>query len=164
MAEARGGVKRYLSSTDITLQVLLGILIKSTISLCTLGTEIDTVIQGFAQLLVHGEVVLDPALIPDTWQLAGHISELYDGLISHGFLQYTTEIAGELANLVAGLLGYEQMPTWGSGASVGDVTEIGAANVLVDLLAARLVEDPTHEVLDFASRVGRRFGWRGRRE
>ena len=164
MAEARGGVKRYLSSTDITLQILLGILIKSTVSLCTLGTEADTVIQGFTQLLVHAEVVLDPALIPETWEQAGHIIELYDGLIAHGFLQSTTEIAGEPAHLVTGLLGYEQMPTWGSGASVGDVTEIGAANVVVDLLAARLVEDTAHEVLDFGSRVGRRVGWRGRRE
>ena len=166
IAEAGGGVSRYISSTDITLQVLSGILIKSAVSLCTLGTEVDTVIEGFTQLLVHAEVVLDPTLIPDTWQHAEHIHELYDGLIAHDFLHSTTEIAGEPAELVAGLLGYEhgQMPTWGSGASVVDVTEIGTANVLVDLLAGRLVEDPTHEVLDFASRLGRRFGWRGRAE
>ena len=157
-AEASGGVKRYLSSTDITLQVLLGILIKSTVSICTLGTEVDTVIEGFAQLLVHAEVAVDPALIPETWEQAGHITELYDGLISHGFLQSTTEIAEAPANLVAGLLGYDQMPTWESGAPMEDVTKIGAANVLVDLLAAKFVEDPTHKVLDFASRLGRRFG------
>ena len=162
LAEARGGVKPYLSSTDITFQVLSGILIKSAVSLCTLGTEVDTVIEGFAQLLVHVEVVVDPALIPETWEQAGHINELYDGLIAHGFLQDTTEVAGEPAEIVAGLLGYEEMPTWGSGASVGDVTEIGTANVLVDLLAGKLVEDPTHEVLDFASKMGKRFGWRGR--
>ncbi len=39
---------------------------------------------------------------------------------------------------------------------------IGAANVLLDLVAGKLVENPTHEVLDTASRLGRRFGWRGR--
>ena len=113
---------------------------------------------------MHAEVVLDPALIPETWEHAEHIHELYDGLIAHDFLHSTTEIAGAPAELVAGLLGYPQMPTWGSGASVGDVAEIGTANVLVDLLAGRLVEDPTHEVLDFASKLGRRFGWRLRAE
>ena len=162
IAESRGGVKHYLSSTDITFQVLSGILIKSAVSLCTLGTEVDTVIEGFTQLLVHAEVVVDPTLIPETWEQAGHIKELYDGLIAHDFLQSTMEIAGEPANLVAGMLGYEHMPTWESGASLGDVTEIGTANVLVDLLAGKLVEDPTHEVLDFASKLGRKFGWRGR--
>lgn len=35
---------------------------------------------------------------------------------------------------------------------------IGAANVLVDLVAGKVVENPTHEVLDTASR---RFGRRG---
>ena len=124
----------------------------------------DTVIEGFAQLLVSAEVVVDPARIPETWEQAGHINEVYDELIAHDFLHDTTEVAGEPANLVAGLLGYEQMPTWGSGAPVGDVTEIGAANVLVDVLTGRLVEDPTHEALDFASRLGRKFGWRGRGE
>ena len=163
MAKERGRAKDYLSPTDITVQVLSGILIKSAVSLCTLGTEVDTVIEGFTQLLVSAEVAVDPALIPETWEQAGYINELYDGLITHDFLQSTTEVAEEPANLVAGSLGYDQMPTWGSGAPVGDVAQIGAANVLVDLLAARLVEDPTHEVLDFASRLGRRFGRRGGR-
>jgi len=83
-------------------------------------------------------------------------------LTGQGFLHSTGQIAGEPANFTAGLLGYQQTPTWGSGASEGDVMAIGAANVLVDLVAGKLVENPTHEVLDTASRLGRRFGWRGR--
>ena len=124
----------------------------------------DTVIEGFTQLLVSAEIEVDPALIPETWEQAGQINEVYDGLIAHGFLPFTTEIAGKPANLVAGLLGYDEMPTWESEASIGDVTKIGAANVLVDLSVAKVVEDPTHDVLDFASRLDRRFGWRGRAE
>lgn len=162
IAEAKGGVNRYISSTDITFQVMSGILIKSAILLCTLGADVDTVIEGFAQLLVSAEVSVDPTLIPDTWEKADRISELYNGLTANEFLHSTGEIAGEPANLVAGLLGYEEMPTWQSGASMGDVTKIGAANVLVDLATGRLIKDPTHEVLDFASRLGRRFGWKGR--
>ena len=164
MAKARGGVDRYLSSTDITFQVMSGILIKSAILLCTLGVDVDTVIEGFAQLLVSAEVPVDPALIPSTWEHAGDISELYDGLIADGFLHATSQIAGEPANIVAGMLGYQEMPTWDSGASEGDVLEIGAANVLVDLVTGKLVEDPTHEVLDFASRLSRRFGRKKRSE
>lgn len=162
IAESRGGVDRYISSTDITFQVMSGILIKSAILLCTLGTDVNLVIEGFAQLLVSAEVAVDPTLIPETWAQADHIGELYNGLIAHDLLSTTGQIAGEPANLVAGLLGYDQMPTWDSGASEGDVVAIGAANVLVDLVIGKLVEDPTHEVLDFASRLGRRFGWRGR--
>jgi len=162
MAEAEGGVDRYLSSPDITVQVMSGILIKSAILLCTLGTDVIIVIEGFAQLLVSAEVAIDPALIPDTWQQAGHVSELYNGLTGQGFLHSTGQIAGEPANFTGGLLGYQQTPTWGSGASEGDVMAIGAANVLVDLVAGKLVENPTHEVLDTASRLGRRFGWIGR--
>ena len=124
----------------------------------------DIVIEVFAQLLMSAEVVVDPTLIPETWEQAGHINEVYDELMAHDFLHDTTEVAGEPAKLVAGLLGYEHMPTWGSGASIGDVTEIGAANVLVDVLTGRLVEDSTHEALNFASRSGRKFGWRGRGE
>ena len=162
IANARGGVDRYLSSTDLTFQVISGILIKSALLLFTLGTEVDTVIEGFAQLLVSAEVVLDPALIPSTWEQAGHIGGLYDELTAHEFLHTTGQVAGEPANLVAGLLGYQQMPTWDMGASERDVMEIGGANVLVDLATAKLVEDPTHEVLDFATRLGRRFGRRGK--
>ena len=164
MAKARGGVDHYLSSTDITFQVMSGILIKSAILLCTLGADVDTVIEGFAQLLVSAEVVVDPTLIPSTWEHAGDISGLYDGLIADGFLHDTSQAAGEPANIVAGILGYEEMPTWDSGASEGDVLAIGAANVLVDLVTGKLVEDPTHEVLDFASRLGRRFGRKERKE
>ena len=65
------------------------------------------------------------------------------------FLQSTTEITEEPANLVVGILGYQQMPTWDSGALVGHLTKIGEGNVLVDLLAGNLVENPTHEVLAF---------------
>ncbi len=162
IAETNGGVDRYLSSPDITMQVMSGILIKSAILLCTLGTDVNIVIEGFAQLLVSAEVVVDPALIPDTWQQAGHVSELYSGLTGQGFLHSTGQIAGEPANFTAGLLGYQQTPTWGSGASEGNVMAIGAANVLVDLVAGKLVENPTRELLDTASRLGRRFGWRGR--
>ena len=120
----------------------------------------DTVIEGFSQLLVSAEVVVDPALIPDTWEKVEDISGMYDGLIAHGFLHATTQIAGEPANFVAGMLGYQDMPTWDSGASKSDVLEIGTANTLVDLVTGKLVEDPTHEVLDFASRLRRRFGKR----
>ncbi len=141
-----------------------GILIKSAVLLCTLGADVDTVIEGFAQLLVSAEVVVDPALIPSTWEQARDISGLYNGLIADGFLHATSQVAGEPANIVAGLLGYEEMPTWQSGASEGDVLEIGAANVLADLVTGKLVEDPTHEVLDFASRLGRRFGRKKRSE
>ena len=162
VAEATGGVDHYLSSTDITFQVISGILIKSAVLVCTLGADVDTVIEGLAQLFVSAEVVIDPALIPDTWEEAAHIGELYNGLTAHDFLQSTGHIAEEPANFVAGLLGYQEMPTWGSGASEGDVTAIGAANALVDLTTGKLVEDPTHEILGFASRLGRRFGWRGR--
>ena len=162
LAEATGGVDHYLSSKDITFQVISGILIKSAVQICTLGADVDTVIEGLAQLLVSAEVVVDPALIPDTWEEAGHIGELYNGLTAHDFLQSTGEIAEEPANFVAGLLGYQEIPPWGSGASEGDITAIGAANSLVDLTTGKLVEDPTHEVLNFASRLGKRFGWRGR--
>ena len=162
IAEARGGVDRYISSTDITFQVLSGILIKSATLLCTLGTDVDIAIDGFAQLLVSAEVDVDPALIPETWTEAGHIGELYNGLTADGFLHSTGQVAEEPAHLVAGLLGYQEIPTWQSGASTIDVAEIGAANVFVDLATGKVVEDPTHEVLDFASRLGRRFGWRGR--
>lgn len=164
LAEAKGGVHRYISSTDITVQVMSGILIKSAILLCTLGADVDTAIDGFSQLLVSAEVPIDPALIPDTWQQAEHVHELYDGLTANTFLHSTGEIAGEPANFVAGLLGYQDMPTWASDAPAGDVMKIGAANVLVDLATGKLVEDPTHEVLDFASRLGRRFGWGDRAE
>ena len=164
MAKSRAGIDHYLSSTDITFQVMSGILIKSAVLLCTLGADMDTVIEGFAQLLVSAEVVVDPALIPSTWERAGDISGLYNGLIADGFLHDTTQVAGEPANIVAGMLGYQEMPTWGSGASERDVLEIGAANVLVDLMTGKLVEDPTHEVLDFASRLGRKFGRKKRSE
>lgn len=53
----------YLSSTDITFQTLSGILIKSAISLCMLGADLNMFIEGFAQLLVGAEVVVDPAII-----------------------------------------------------------------------------------------------------
>lgn len=162
LAKATGGVDHYLSSTDITFQVISGILIKSAVLVCTLGADVDTVIEGLAQLFVSAEVVVDPALIPDTWQEAAHIDELYNGLTAHDFLQSTGHIAEEPANLVAGLLGYPEVPTWASGASEGDVTAIGTANALVDLTTGKLVEDPTHEILNFASRLNRRFGWRGR--
>jgi hypothetical protein len=162
IAEAEGGVGPYLRSPDITLQVMSGILIKSAILLCTLGADVDIAIHGFAQLLVSAEVVVDPALIPGTWQQAGHVSELYNGLTGQGFLHPTGQVAREPANFTAGLLGYQQTPTWGSGASEGNVMAIGAANVLVDLVAGKLVENPTRELLDTASRLGRRFGWRGR--
>lgn len=161
LAEATGGVDHYLSSTDITFQVISGILIKSAVLICTLGADVDTVIDGLAQLLVSAEVVLEPALIPDTWEEAAHIDELYNGSTAHELLQFTGHMAEEPANFVAGILGYQELPTWGTGASEGDVTAIGAANALVDLTTGKLVEDPTHEVLDFASRLGRRFGWRG---
>lgn len=105
MAGKTGGVDRYLSTPDVTLQVLSGILIKSAILLCTLGTDVDIAMQGFAQLLVSAEVAIDPALIPYTWQQAGHVSELYDGLTGQGFLHSTGQVAGEPANLTAGLLG-----------------------------------------------------------
>lgn len=160
-AKAEGGVDRYLSSSDVTFQVISGLVIKSAILISTLGADVDVAIQGFAQQLVVAEVALDPALVPDTWQEAGHVRGLYDGLIGHGLLHTTTQIAGAPANITAGLLGYGQVPTWGSGASTADVTKIGAANVLVDLVTGKLVEEPTHELLDFASRLGRRFG-RGR--
>ena len=62
------------------------------------------------------------------------------------------------------MLGYQGMPTWDSGASEGDVLEIGSANVLVDLMTGKLVENLTHEVLDFASRLGRSFGRKKRSE
>ena len=67
-------------------------------------------------------------------------------------------MAGAPANIVAGILKYDGMSTWESGASKGDVVEIGTANVVADLVTGKLVEDPTHEVLDFASRLGRKFG------
>ena len=162
LAGAKGGVDRYISSTDITFQVLSGILIKSAILICTLGADVDTVIEGYSQLLVSAEVAVDPALIPDTWEQAEHISELYDGLTANEFLHSTGEVATEPANLVAGLLGYPEPPTWQGAASEGDVMEIGVANTLVDLATGKLVEDPTNEVLDFASRLGRKFGWKGR--
>ena len=162
LAEATGGVDHYLSSTDITFQVISGILIKSAVLVCTLGADVDTVIEGLAQLLVSAEVVVDQALIPDTWKEAAHIDELYNGFTAHDFLHFTGHVAAEPANFVAGLLGYQEMPTWGSGASEGDVTAIGAANVVVDLTTGKVVEDPTHEILDFASRLGRRFGSSGR--
>lgn len=156
-ANAEGGVDRYLSSSDVTFQVVSGMVIKSAILICTLGVDVNAVIQGFAQQLVIAEVALDPMLIPETWQEAGHIQGLYDGSIGHGVLHTTTQIAGEPAKFTAGLLGYNEVPTWTSGASAGDVTEIGAANVLVDLTTGKLVEEPTNEVLDFASRMRRRF-------
>lgn len=139
-----------------------GVVIKSAILLCTLGTDVDIALQGFAQLLVSAEVVVDPALIPNTWEQAGHVSGLYDGITGQGFLHFTGQIAGEPANFTAGLLGYQETLTWGSGASEADVIAIGTANVFVDLVAGKLAENPTHEVLDTASRLGRRFGWRGR--
>ena len=157
-ADARSGVDKYISSTDITFQVMSGILIKSAILICTLGVDVDTVIEGFAQLLVSAEVPVDPALVPGTWEKAGDISGLYNGLIADGFLHDTSQVAGEPANIVAGMLGYEGMPTWESGASKGDVVEIGTANVVADLVTGKLVENPTHEILDFASRLGRKFG------
>ena len=80
----KGGVDRYISSTDITFQVMSGILIESAILLCTLGCDVDTVIEGFSQLFVSAEYVVDPALIPSTWEEAGDVRELYDGLISDG--------------------------------------------------------------------------------
>lgn len=164
IAEANGGVNRYISSTDITFQVMSGILLKSATSLCTLGADVDTAIEGYTQLLVSAEVDIDPALIPDTWEQAGHISEMYDGLTANEFLHSTGEMATEPADLVARMLGYQEMPTWQSGAPGGDVMEIGAVNALVDLATGKLVEDPTHEVLDFASRLGRKFGWKGKAE
>ena len=164
IAKARGGVDRYISSTDITMQVMSGILIKSAVLLCTLGADLGIAIDGFAQLLVSAEVPLDPALIPSTWEHAQDLSGLYDGLTADGFMHDTTQIANEPANIVAGMLGYQEPPTWHTGAPEGDVLQIGAANVLVDLVTGKLVEDPTHEVLDFASRLGRRFGWRKRGE
>ena len=110
VAKTRGGVHHYLSFTDITFQFMSGILIKSAILLCTLGVDVDTVIEGFAQLLVSAEVPLDPALIPSTWEEAGDIGGLYNGLIADGFLHATSQ------------------------------------------------------VLDFASMLGRRFGWKKRSE
>lgn len=160
-AHAAGGVSRYISRSAISAQVLSGIFIKSAILICTLGADVDIVIHGFAQLVVNAEVVADPALVPATWQQAGHVTQLYDSAIGHGFLQNTTLVAAQPANLVAGSLGYQQMPTWDNGASGVAVAEIGAANVLVDLVTGRLVEEPAHELLDVASRLGRRFGGGG---
>ncbi|KAL9098624.1 MAG: hypothetical protein Q9163_005751 [Psora crenata] len=161
LAEQTGGVHRYLSSTDVAFQITSGILIKSAILLCTLGTDVDAFIQGLEHLLVGVEAVVAPDLISDTLQQTGHAGELYDGLIAHDFLQSATQVAGEPADVVAGLLGYDHIPTWHTGAPEEDILGMGAANVAVDLVAGKLVENPTHELLDFASRLGRKYGWRG---
>ena len=63
-ANAKDGIDKYISPTDITFQVISRILIKSAILICTLGIDVDTVIEGFAQLLVSAEVSVNPALMP----------------------------------------------------------------------------------------------------
>lgn len=61
-------------------------------------------------------------------------SGLYNGLIADGLLRTTSQLVEEPANIVASMLGYQELPTWDSESSEGDVLEVGAASVNVDLV------------------------------
>ena len=155
-ANQRGGVEKYISSTDITFQVLAGVIIKSAILICTLGTEVDFFIDGAAQLVTGVEFNIDPASIPDTWQKTDHALEVYQDMTGNGFLHETTYVAERPTDMVVGYLGYDHVPTWADGAPAGAVAEIGAASAVTDLATAKLVEDPAHGFLDKAAELWRK--------